>query len=362
MTLLTVHAPKRRVLRPRSSGKPAGFTLVELLVVIAIIGTLISLLMPAVQQAREAGRRIQCQNNLKQLALGLTNYESNRGKLPPAGKFAEFEHESTYKSGTSHYVMDMQSGTNQSWMVLLLPYIEQSTLYQQFGLKRFVGNNPGDPQSIQPASLLCPSDDARGRFFSLASKEGDTGDNEAEEGELFGKANYAGYASPFHIDDRYNPGAIHVLGVKFNQVVDGLSNTLALSEVRTRDHAGDQRGAWALPWSGATLLSLDAHPINYPVKEGTTAKPYYPLLSQNSGFQTPNSSTVDVLYECPDKIGEQIDRMPCTKHFGYMSASPRSLHIGGVSAAFLDGSVRYVSNDVDPHTLALQISIEDELP
>src|SRR4051812_46549754 len=99
----------------RSTGKAkAGFTLVELLVVIAIIGVLVALLLPAVQAAREAARRTQCSNNLKQLSLALLNYETVHTTFPPAG-----------------------IDTNQmSWTVLLLPYFEQQALYDQFNFNK----------------------------------------------------------------------------------------------------------------------------------------------------------------------------------------------------------------------------------
>ncbi|MEQ8838017.1 MAG: DUF1559 domain-containing protein, partial [Lacipirellulaceae bacterium] len=144
---------KARTCRP-------GFTLVELLVVIAIIGTLISMLLPAVQQSRESGRRISCVNNLKQLALALTNYESSRGKLPPAGKLKKQPLKEAYSSRASQHVMDMQSGTNHSWIVLTLPYLAQTSLYEQFDLKAHVSESDGDPQAVQPPTLLCPSGQA----------------------------------------------------------------------------------------------------------------------------------------------------------------------------------------------------------
>src|ERR1700709_905701 len=95
-----------------------GFTLIELLVVIAIIAILIALLLPAVQQAREAARRTQCKNNLKQIALGLHNYESTFSKLP-LGVLGT--------SGTS-------SNKNQltTWQTLILPYVDQAPLYGQY--------------------------------------------------------------------------------------------------------------------------------------------------------------------------------------------------------------------------------------
>src|SRR6059036_1967376 len=92
----------------------SAFTLVELLVVIAIIGVLVALLLPAVQAAREAARRAQCSNNLKQLSLALHNYENTHNTLPPAGI----------------------DSNQMSWTVLLLPFFEQQALYDQFNFNK----------------------------------------------------------------------------------------------------------------------------------------------------------------------------------------------------------------------------------
>src|SRR6187431_122044 len=132
-----------------------AFTLVELLVVIAIIGILVSLLLPAVQAAREAARRIKCKNNLRQHAIAVHNYLDSLQCYPASG---------IVNTALADY--DSKSGTMMSWIVLLLPYIEQQPLHSQFNFGASVIAQPTtDPQAAQPETLLCPSDSARGRFF-----------------------------------------------------------------------------------------------------------------------------------------------------------------------------------------------------
>ena len=120
----------------------SGFTLVELLVVIAIIGILIALLLPAVQAAREAARRMQCSNNLKQIGVGLHNYHSSHDSLPQGSPY-------TYPRSTS-------GGT---WCVLILPFIEQQGIFDQLDLSKRLLDYPNVAVAQQPiASFACPSD------------------------------------------------------------------------------------------------------------------------------------------------------------------------------------------------------------
>ena len=130
-----------------------GFTLVELLVVIAIIGVLVALLLPAVQAAREAARRSQCSNNLKQIGLGFANYESTFQRLPPAS------HIPWWPGGQDKDdFMDFTKPFGPNWAVMLLPFIEQQGMYDQAapvaypGVPITIGVAPSGASSQRPCS------------------------------------------------------------------------------------------------------------------------------------------------------------------------------------------------------------------
>ncbi len=330
-----------------------GFTLIELLVVIAIIGALVAMLLPAVQAAREAARRVQCTNNLKQLALGVLGYEEANDTLPPAGEFLPPEVAVTYSY--SYKRINLRQGTLHSWITRVLPYLEQQPLYRQWDFDRHVADNALNPQTAQPPTLLCASDDALGRLYDY------DGPPNAGQFVKFGKGNYAGFASPFHVDGYDYKGAIWLYGVTLEDIVDGTADTLLMGEVRTRDDAGDQRGAWALPWAGASLLSVDMHYPTYGTDKGDVPPGYVYDDISFGVTQRPNSNVPDVLYHCPDKVGEQLESMPCnTDYFGYISAAPRSRHPGGVHVAYVDGHAAFMVDTVNEVTMAYQAAINDE--
>jgi len=332
-------------IRPR---KTSGFTLIELLVVIAIVGVLISLLLPAIQAAREAARRIQCASNLKQLALAAQSHESAHGKLPPSGlvELVPTQHRQiTYDS------FEQRMGIQLSWAVLLLPYLEQQNLFDQFDLQQNAMQQPNRPQE-QPVDLyLCPSDNARERRFV---------DPEVTNGREFAKGNYAAFCSPYHTDlQQVQPGALIAGGQPLSRISDGMSHTIVFSEVRTRDHPQDERGAWALPWTGASLLAYDMHhDETYPLDASFIAFAKYDGQTQLPNVLGPNSDTLQI---CPDLQNTQLEGMPCldANRVNYLSAAPRSHHLGGVQAAYLDGRVEFLTDDVDQYVMAYLISITD---
>jgi prepilin-type N-terminal cleavage/methylation domain-containing protein/prepilin-type processing-associated H-X9-DG protein len=339
-----------------------GFTLVELLVVIAIIGVLVALLLPAVQAARESARRIQCVSNIKQLALATQNYESAKKELPPSA-ITDLQ-ESNVGSDNAFMAFNPESGKQFSWVVLLLPFFEQQNLHSAFDFSKSVFDQVKNPQAEFVDALLCPSDSARGRLHV---------DEVATMGKAMAKGNYAAYVSPVHIDLQLLwPGALIATGQPLRRIVDGTSNTIMLSEVRTLDHEKDERGAWAVPWAGSSILSFDMHHVcadGLGFGNCLTEGFYRPDPRSVGLTQLPNSrgKIKDTLFYCKEdqKADADLAGMPCdgwnrqVGSNGFYSASPRSLHPGGVNVAFVDGHTQFISDDIDDYTFAYWVSIND---
>ncbi|MCA8997234.1 MAG: DUF1559 domain-containing protein [Planctomycetaceae bacterium] len=280
------HSPSRR-----------GFTLIELLVVIAIIAILIALLLPAVQQAREAARRSQCKNNLKQLALGMHNYHDVYRKFP-VGRY---------------------SCCWGTWMVAILPYIEQTPLFQQY--QNSGGNDATGPRYNGTANLpvtrtrlsvlSCPSDKDNRPFSDITSHNYvvNYGNTSYAQGTV---NNVTFKGAPF--------GNLKAFG--FRDIPDGTTNTLLMAEV-LQGNGRDLRGfSW---WGDA---------------------------SQFSTYLTPNSNLPDRIYTSFYCNNEPDANLPCdvsnsTNPTMFASRSP---HEGGVQVALCDGSGRFISENIDLDT------------
>ncbi|MEW4562004.1 DUF1559 domain-containing protein [Bremerella sp. JC770] len=222
-----------------------AFTLVELLVVIAIIGVLIALLLPAVQQAREAARRMQCSNNLKQLALGIHNYHDTFKSFPSGFIDADFNPPSFSTGGG-------QDG-GYSWQTLILAHIEQGPLHDQFDFRVHVygdpggGGNGGSAQSNYDAVATaldvysCPSD------IKPSHREAHPNQSEAAYHPNIATSSYAGNRGSYDGDGHdqnnlnneftfFNGALYENSGVGMRDITDGTSNSLLLGEIRWRSN------------------------------------------------------------------------------------------------------------------------------
>lgn len=358
--------------RSRNAGDPPkGFTLVELLVVIAIIAVLVSLLLPAVNAAREAARRMQCTNNVRQLGLALLNFESSKRRLPPGGVLSPLSAQSPpscqfgFPSSTipCFDYTGRLGGRTFSFFVLLLPYMEEQALFDQFDFNLTIYTNPKDPQAQRIASLICPTDAAPGPLYV------GTGMSTTQtRGKQFAKGNYAGYVSPVHLNHQnwwpaalggFTPGTS--VGQKLSHIKDGTSKSMALTEVRTLDRDWDSRGVWAAPYPGGSLLSLDWHPTpdilnQTPPPRRYVADPAY--LDKAQIPNNPNPLWPDQLLACSEANYALSKGMPCAA-VSYVSAAPRSLHVGGVNAVSLDGHAGFVTDKIDSFVFAYLVSTND---
>jgi prepilin-type processing-associated H-X9-DG protein len=335
----------------------------------AIIGALVALLLPAVQAARETARRSQCASQIKQIALAALNYEGAKKLLPPSG-LAQLRKDDPADPLEAELIFDPYWGKRFSWVVILLPHMEQAATAAMFDDSKDVFSQAGSPQAKRLPSLVCPSDESQG--ISLRQPE-------ATLIKEFAKGNYAAYTSPFHIDlQLMYRGALIAGGQPLAAVEDGTSNTIVFAEVRTLDRSDDSRGAWALPWPGATLLAFDMHPVGWSLKHDGTGEgdgyhaginaPYQASPESRGETLTPNNQgpNADTITRCVGNLLAAAAEagMPCTRDVpaglrGRMAAAPRSRHPGGVNSAFLDGHATFLSDEIDEFAMAYMVSIDD---
>jgi prepilin-type N-terminal cleavage/methylation domain-containing protein/prepilin-type processing-associated H-X9-DG protein len=316
-----------------------GFTLIELLVVIAIIAVLIALLLPAVQSAREAARRIQCTNNMKQLGLAVHNYESTHGVLPPA------------------FVLGIVSGTTlngNGWSAhaRILPYSEQGAAFNAMNLSlRYSLAANITINKLTISTFLCPSE---------IKPEPKT---DATTGEVVhGVNNYGWNRGDWLIWGGLNttnraPFDINVAR-RFSAITDGLSNTLLASEVRTYQSNLNNCGA---------LTNVDPRNLPPATTDPVTLVPQY--ASGCSLGLTGHTEWVDgAVHETgfttawtPNKritrasdSSQPLDLVNWRESSTLTNGGPslgaitsRSYHPGGVNALLGDGSVRFIKDSID---------------
>ena len=336
--------------RSLSSGRPA-FTLVELLVVIAIIGILVGLLLPAVQAAREAARRMQCSNNLKQIALAAHNYESSTQKFPPMQTGAGGVNPGSIQGWGQRYAM---SGHYAD-----LPYTEGTPLYKSM-LPSVEPWNGAAQYKARVPYLECPSSTGVGEPTNGARARGLSnygycaGDNYAASQVIINgvqerdSTDISGQKLPIRNRGIFGRGV-----TKIGDITDGTSNTFAVVEfIRGNDLSS--LGMVILQTADPTTyspLSCRAQRINNGfvtpslVFTGDTARGYR-AWAGNVFF---NGVTTILPPNSPNcMIGVALNN----PHWNGGIYSAGSEHTGGVNAALADGSVRFVSQSIDTGNLA----------
>lgn len=257
-----------------SSKRLSGFTLVELLVVIAIIGILVALLLPAIQAAREAARRTQCANRLKQLSLGLHNYHDTHGKFP-AGQITNPPGPRRSKGGASDPSCTDGGVNDAPWTLLLLPFIEQSAIYE--GLEFRTNSLRGLTQSGTVANRAlqeqrnlafeCPSDPNSRSPNQNINYLGVQGGGDYATIRAQGKACRAYGTRSYYFNGTFYGNS----EVSFKDIIDGASNTFILGESRyvtLRTETGTTGYTYWMGWSFGSwgdapgLVSATFYPIN----------------------------------------------------------------------------------------------------
>jgi prepilin-type N-terminal cleavage/methylation domain-containing protein/prepilin-type processing-associated H-X9-DG protein len=318
-----------------------GFTLVELLVVIAIIGTLVALLLPAVQNARETARGNTCRNNQKQLQLALTSYDTQMKRLPG------YVHQLFNPNGPKDSDGIPEQGRRASWIVIAFPYMEQNALWDEWS-KDFTKN----PTAPEIEALLCPSDPPEtpgqpwcsyvgnaGRAFSDDVSSNLVPDplvENAADGVFFDDNKWSRSGSPFGQtpDDREDDPRLQ-MSLGYIQANDGTSKTIMLSE---------NLHAWYWTYD---IEPVGALHVQLPGSTILDAKYLFGFVWKNQPSQIERING-DRYFDQPNP-GAPPDFKTWAEDPNYESYGfPSSNHPGGANMAFCGGQVVFVADTIDP--------------
>lgn len=342
-----------------SEPKKKAFTLVELLVVIAIIGILVALLLPAVQAARAAARRTQCQNNMKQIGLSLMNYHDTNGEFPPSSTWPEGAGGKPSGAGS-----DSASSHRANWVILSLPFMEEQPLFDSFDLDQPITSAINEqPRSQSIAGMLCPEDSYNSEPFmggTAAATDhlnsnwarGNYGANGGLGYMAFSETDptrAAGSSSAGWKDNRIRGVMGANVALNIGKITDGSSKTILAAELRAGVDPMDSRGVWAL---GGGSSAIWAHGYND--------------FSQLGGPNS-NDPLSDDVFGCPT-IAQKVGSSNALFQLNMSCANgpndqmmPRSMHSGGVFATFADGSVHFLSEDIEQSAVMFETAVWDRL-
>jgi len=351
-----------------------AFTLVELLVVIAIIGMLIALLLPAIQAAREAARRSQCSNNLRQVGLALQNYHDRYKTFPPAAVYRC--NDGTLPCARKASDMGITSLADPKWGstvgLLILPFAEHQGIYDQYNFvfyeTEYIANSgsggsvaelESSPLAQNLETYICPSSPRARPARSLDGLAGHYGKGNVAFNSGAGYINWDGdtaWTGGMHIKDRGPFNVFAMYGCTMAEIRDGTAHTIMASEIMVLEDDTDGRGCWGRAGCGMFSLYSDAAPgaanlqpsgVSYEQK----------MLTPNADPLTKNGwmgRYADHPVFCADQsnydgtIFGELDCEPIPdRDSGHGGVCVRSAHPAGVNCALGDASVRFVRNDMD---------------
>ncbi len=341
-----------------------GFSLVELLVVIAIIALLIGMLLPAVQKVRESAARAKCQNNLKQLSLGLHTYHDAYTKFPPGVSTRDMSNRIPLQANVGS--VNNAQEPRAPWTVNVLPYIEMTPQFESFDPNsgymtwgnRYLPSGAGGARNIAAAKqrnprFECPSDpnskegNANNNYFGVQG--GCTPISAARtyypnaEGCMMGASFFKGYLS-------INGPLTVNYGVRLNTISDGTSNTILIAETKYMPLSNPAVPQFWMTWASSISIAWDASvdtgiPIPSGKPDGNQYRYKVPMVAL---VNPPNAVVFDAGVQSG---GAEL-----------MTQNSGSYHTGGLNVALCDGSIRFVTDSVSISLYRSAGRIADEAP